>query len=142
MKISINELLDNPELIKNDRCSFFYDWFCDESSLDRRALAFIPKLKFLVKEGIIDGDKNYVWFKNNCPVNGSLYDDMRISDIKTGDFLGGFIPKTGHQVENKCTVWTLKNFYREKDFRTWSDFKKEVKTNKEYKDLLVKNFNS
>jgi len=142
MKVSINKLLENPEkVIKEDRCSLFYDWFCSEKSLDRRALAFIPKLKFLVNEGIIDGNKNYVWFKNNCPVYGSLYDDMRISNIETDEFLGGFCPKTGHNdVENKCNVWTLIPKYENIEFENWNAFKKEVKTNLKYKKFLTSVF--
>jgi hypothetical protein len=142
MKVSINKLIENPEkVIKNDRCNMFYDWFCSDKSLERRALAFIPKLKFLVKEGIIDGDKCYVWFKNNCPVVGTLYDDMRISNIKTDIFLGGFCPRTGHtSKENKCNVWTLEPYFEDYEYRTWSDFKKEIKTNPEFKARLVKAF--
>jgi len=142
MKTSINEILANPSLVSEDSCNFFYDWFCSSKSLERRALAFLPKLRFLVNEGILDGDKNYVWFKNNCPVNGSTYDDMRISNIETGDFLGGFCPRTGHNgVDLKCSVWVLNPEYITKEFKTWSDFKKEVKTNSELKTFLTNVFN-
>jgi len=33
----------------------------------------------------INADKHYIWFKNNCPCEGPLYDDFRIADIESGD---------------------------------------------------------
>ena len=142
MKISINELLKNPEeVLEKDECKFFFDWFCSDKSLHSRAMNFIPKLKFLVKEGIVDGDKNYVWFKNNCPTSGSLYDDMRISNIETEDFLGDFCPRTGHDLENKCSVWILIPEYKVFDFKDWNTFKREVKNNPEFKKTLQAVFN-
>ena len=135
MKISINELIKNPELIEQDRCKFFYDWFCKESSLERRAKSFLPKLKFLIKEELIDGDKLYVWFKNNCPMAGTLYDDMRFSTIdeKDNDFIGGVCPKSGHEVELKCEAWYFEGKTRELasiEYINWVDFKKAVKENR------------
>jgi len=141
MKVSINELINNPELIDEDSCNFFYDWFCKDSSLSRRAHAFIPKLKFLIKEEIIDGDKNCVWFKNNYPMKGTLYDDMRISNIETDEYLGGFCPRTGHKnVDNKCSVWILRPNYYSYDFKDWTEFKKLVKNDEVFKKELQKVF--
>ena len=141
MKASINEFLKNP-IENSDDCSNFYDWFCGEQTLEKRMLSFVPKLKFLVKEGIIDGDKTYVWFKNNCPMSGHTYDDMRISSLnENNDFLGGFCPRTGHYgVEKKCTVWTLDCGLVQYDFDTWADFKREVKKNPSLKAKLQEAF--
>ena len=141
MKISIRELLENPEkVISNDESNLFYDWFCRDKALYARAMNLIPKLRFLVNEGIIDGSKNYVWFKNNCPLDGSLYDDIRISNIEAGDFLGGFCPRTGHKKEDKCNIWILVPNYKTFDFKNWNAFKKEVKNNSKLKEELQKVF--
>jgi len=139
MKISINKFLENP-VENSDECFNFYDWFCNDKTLEKRMKALVPKLKFLVKEGIINGDTNYAWFKNNCPLIGSLYDDIRISRLDD-DFLGGFCPRSGHNVEDKCTVWVLKDEYKEYNFKDWSTFKKEVKTNVKFRKILINNFN-
>jgi len=140
-KFSINEFIADPEN-NSDQFYGFYDWFCSDQSLKRRALGFVPKLKFLVDEGILDGNKLYVWFKNNCPMYGSLYDDMRISTLDGDeDFLGGFCPKTGHNsVELKAAVWVLKPDFKEFEFKTWSDLKHKIKTDPEFKTMLTNSF--
>ena len=130
---SINEVITNPEDLNYDSCWSFYDWFCKEQTLERRAKSFISKLKFLVKEGIIDGDKVYVWFKNNCPLYGNLYDDMRFCTMdKEETYLGGISPRLGYtECEKRCLIWTfgengnLKNY----EFVNWAEAKKAIKNN-------------
>lgn len=144
MKPTINQVLENPELLNHDECYSFYDWFCKDAALKSRAEAFLPKLKFLVEQGVLSGEHR-VWFKNNCPMNGTLYDDMRISD-KEDNFLGGFCPKSGHyNMEQPCSVWTLDNPDVENgllqfEFDTWNDLKKAVKNDAQFAKVLHKKF--
>ena len=142
MRKSINEVLEDNERLNSDQCWSFYDWFCNDRSLERRAKALLPKLKFLIKEGIVDGDKAYVWFKNSCPMCGELYDDLRISTLgEDNRFLGGICPRTGHyNSKMKCMVWWFEGRdMRSKEFPTWSDAKKAIKNNeKGLKDKLIK----
>lgn len=77
-------------------CWNFYDWFCKESSLKNKAVSLMKKVKRFVTAHNIDLDKHYVWFKNNCPMRGSLYDDFRISDIETGENKYVVTAKSGH----------------------------------------------
>ena len=105
--ISLNQLLANPELYNEENCYGFYDWFCKNSSLKAQFISAIPKIRWLVKSGILDGDKLYVWFKNNCPCNGSLYTDLRFSTLDD-NFVFGLCPRTGHRLLlNKASFWIL-----------------------------------
>lgn len=134
-RYSIREVLeDNSKL---DSCFGFYDWFCADKTLEKRAKSLLSKLKFLVKEKLVNPDTNYVWFKNNCPCSGSLYDDMRISTLdEDEEFLGGFCPRTGHDVEDKCSFWVLTPEYKTYDFEDWSTFKKQVKSDQNLRDVI------
>lgn len=78
----------------------WYDWFCAEKSLRRKTQNLYKKVKALVKTKRIqelDLENCYVWFKNNCPMDGKLYDDIRIADIFTRDVLFTIVPKCGHR---------------------------------------------
>ena len=86
---------------END-CFNFYDWFCKDSSLERKANVLFPKVKRFLKENSeIDILSTYVFFKNNCPMNGPLYDDFRICD--ENEVLFTVIPKCGHS--GKAEIW-------------------------------------
>lgn len=85
-----------------DSCFNFYDWFCKDSSLERKANALFPKVKRFLKENSeIDILSTYVFFKNNCPVNGPLYDDFRICN--ENEVLFTVIPKCSHS--GKAEIW-------------------------------------
>lgn len=78
-------------------CFGFFDWFCKESSLERKAKSLYGNLRtFLKHNPQIDTSKYYVFFKNNCPFNGPLYDDFRICDVETGDVIWNVTPRSGH----------------------------------------------
>ncbi len=78
------------------RCYNFYDWFCKDSSLQRKSDNLFRAVQTFVKKFNIDTDKNYVFFKNNCPMLGPLYDSFSICDVETGDVQFWVTPKSGH----------------------------------------------
>lgn len=80
---------------END-CFNFYDWFCKYSSLERKSKKLYRAAIKFCKKFNIDLEKHYVFFKNNCPVYGTLYDDFRICDIETDDVIYNVTPKSGH----------------------------------------------
>jgi hypothetical protein len=65
----------------------WYDWFCDDDELKDKTYYMGNIVKELKDSSKLNLDKQYVWFKNNCPLYGDLYDDFRIADIKTGDVI-------------------------------------------------------
>ncbi len=75
----------------------WYDWFCKDESLANKTKALYTKLKQIAGSKKIDKEKNYVFFKNNCPMDGSLYDDFRICDIATGNVIYTITPRSGHR---------------------------------------------
>ena len=99
-----------------NNCFNFYDWFCKDASLERKANALFPKVKkFVAANPQINILETYVFFKNNCPLNGPLYDDFRICDITTGNVLYTVTAKCGHS--GLAEIWGREN-----------DFKGPIKT--------------
>ena len=116
-EISIRQWIENYNSGKYDsqdvkvQCEAgWYDWFCRDESLCGKTKRLAPKVKQLAKSSKVDVDNWYVWFKNNCPVFGSLYDDIRFADIKTGDVIYtiAFVKKYGQTVE----LWGKENNFK------------------------------
>ena len=63
----------------------WFDWFCKDSSLANKTKKMGNIIKQVKRGGKVDLENWYVWFKNNCPLNGPLYDDFRFADLETGD---------------------------------------------------------
>lgn len=63
----------------------WYDWFCQTKSLKNKTKKLAGLITGLKETGKIDLDKHYVWFKNNCPLVGNLYDDVRFAFVENGE---------------------------------------------------------
>lgn len=135
-KLSIVEQLQNFFLGKYDEQSTavqiqagWYDWFCKDELLYKKTKALYGKLQQIIFSKRIQqlGLENvYVFFKNNCPVNGSLYDDFRICSIETGNVIYTIVPKCGHKSsKGLAEIWGKENEFKEPLFKgTWNDAKK------------------
>ena len=113
----------DSEGLEND-CFNFYDWFCKDSALERKANMLFPKVKKFIESTRVDILDTYVFFKNNCPMNGPLYDDFRICNIETGNVVYTVTPKCGHS--GLAEIWGRKN-----------DFKGPIKTAKTFSKLFT-----
>ena len=104
----------------------WYDWFCDDKSLANKTSRLGIKVKQIAASPLFDNEKVYVFFKNNCPCFGGLYDDFRICDIESGDVLYTVIPRCGHTAvpkDKKSQVfYAPKRKYEVEG--TWKDVKK------------------
>ena len=103
-------ILDNDGT-ENSWCYNFYDWFCKDKSLERKATVLFKKVKRFMREyPELNEEKVYVFFKNNCPMVGSLYDDFRICDSDTLDVIFTVVPKCSHS--GKAEIWGRANEWK------------------------------
>ena len=107
-EIAISDLvkMDFDEAFNKGNCYGFFDWFCKDTSLPNKAKKLFARLKGIVRSGKFDPAKCYVFFKNNCPCVGPLYDDFRICDLETGDVLYTVSPSNR---KGKADVWGRDN---------------------------------
>ena len=75
----------DSEDCKTQIMSGWYDWFCKDSSLVKKTRKMGNIIKGIKAGGKVNLKDWYVWFKNNCPLNGPLYDDFRFASLETGD---------------------------------------------------------
>ena len=75
----------DSEDVKTQINAGWYDWFCKDSSLGRKTKRMGNIISKLREGGKVNFKNWYVWFKNNCPLNGPLYDDFRFADLETGE---------------------------------------------------------
>jgi hypothetical protein len=119
----INEFLrrsDSGDFLLRDvhtQCKAgWYDWFCKDSKLVTKTRKLTKKLRQVLKADAgknIDCESTYVWFKNNCPLDGTLYDDFRIASREDGRTLFTIIPYDGHRcIKGIASVWGTANGFK------------------------------
>ena len=77
---------DSPDKMIQIKAGW-YDWFCKDTSLKNKTKRMANIIKQIKPGGKVDLETSYVWFKNNCPLHGPLYDDFRITSIETNNTL-------------------------------------------------------
>jgi len=91
-RISINEWINkflsgefDSQDVRVQIQAGWYDWFCKDLSLANKTKKMGNIVRQVKRGGKVNLDDWYVWFKNNCPLNGPLYDDFRFASLETGD---------------------------------------------------------
>lgn len=149
-QLSISSLVANPSLASTN--FEFYDWNAVDSSLERRFNAILPKVKFLVKEGLIDGDANYLWNMNVALFEGGTYDEAHISNrsaLNTGKYLGCFCFQTWGFIEGGTAFFTIidksKSNEAEQEvkfeYENWKEMKNSLKNDEEIREIVRQHFN-
>ena len=93
-RISLSEWINNflsgnyeSQDVKTQIQAGWYDWFCKDSSLVAKTMKMGHIIMDIKAGGKVNLKDWYVWFKNNCPLNGPLYDDFRFANLETGDVM-------------------------------------------------------
>lgn len=96
-------------------CAGWYDWFCSDEALAGR-LKQIGKVVMGITEPFIL-DNYYVWFKNNCPVCGPLYDDVRFEPL-VGERDGKYfvVSKDSPHEKQKWALYTERHGFNQPEY--------------------------
>lgn len=94
----------------------WYDWFCRDESLAGRLKQIAPAVMGITDPFILDNF--YVWFKNNCPLGGPLYDDARFEPL-SGERNGKYflVIKDSPHEKDKWVLYTERYGFQEPEFQ-------------------------
>lgn len=92
----------------------WFDWFCPDDRLRTKTIELGAKIKTIINSPKLKPDEQYIFFKNNCPMNGRLYDTFSICDIKTENVVYWVCPKQGHKhIQGLAEVYGAENNFKE-----------------------------
>ena len=125
----------NTEEYIDNGSYFFYDWFCSEKALKIKSKLLMTKAEKVMSKLGLDPETHYVFLKNNCPMNGKLYDSFSICKYdENGDVVIWCAPSNGHTSAYGRAELT--------DFRTGEGLVTTANSWKELTHKLTDDFNS
>ena len=77
----------NCDNVETQISAGWFEWFCDDCDLFAKTSEFGSILCTLNESSKINLDEWYVYFKNSCPLRGSLYDEIRFVVIETKEII-------------------------------------------------------
>jgi hypothetical protein len=83
-KMTIRQQLEKHLNGEKFECHNFYDWFCIETSLEKKSNNLFKKLNSISKSSKFDIDKTHSYFKNNCMFSGQNFNEIVICNIESG----------------------------------------------------------
>ena len=123
----------------------WYDWFCKDNQLVNKTRSLGKKVVWMV-DNIID--KKYLpyiycFFKNNCPIGYSLYDDFRLVCFGRSSNCCCFtiIPSCPSDEGKRSEVWSVSNNFSEPFItaENWTSMKKILKQKKDEVNKIINN---
>ena len=88
----------NSEVWADNGSYFFWDWFCSEKALKIKSKLLMTKADKVISKLGLDPEKHYVTFKNNCPMDGNLYDSFQVCTFdEAGDVVIWCAPSLGYK---------------------------------------------
>ena len=85
-----------PEYVNDSY--FFWDWFCSEKALKIKSKLLMTKAEKVMSKLGLDPETHRVFFKNNCPGSGKLYDSFSIcTNDEKNDVVIWCTPSSGHK---------------------------------------------
>jgi hypothetical protein len=89
-KANSEEYIDNGSY-------FFWDWFCSPKALKIKSKLLMTKAEKVMSKLGLDPEKHRVAFKNNCPMNGRLYDSFSIESLEEDKVVIWCAPSLGYK---------------------------------------------
>lgn len=122
---------DKPDVETQIEAGWF-DWFCKDEYLRGKTQILGKKVGTIINSPKIKPDEQYIFFKNNCPVNGKLYDSFSICDMKTEEVIYWVCPSQGHKhIKGLAEVYGSENNFKEYlASGKWKDIRAFFKTAK------------
>lgn len=82
----------------------WFDWFCKEESLNSRMNKMVPMIRAVAASPLLGTQPQYIFFKNNCPVSGHLYDSFSVCNMSDGKVQWWVCAKMGYDAAPHANI--------------------------------------